>query len=260
MTKNSVLIVLDQVDDLQSSVDQIVEMFNSPNNRLIFVFVKGAFKSIDKSFDIELESLYASAGIRHEEHTEKEVSISEEIEAEIEIRTITKAQIPFWLNQTKFVDVLVVSNEVYGANKKDVLRITDRNVEASVLVLSKNGSFFQNIVLVFDTANDSISSIKMFCKLFPSWCNSKSISLLLLDSEEKLDQNSQKQIVRYLNHQCNNLGLHSYQGEDTKHLKSALEYQESTLIAYGSKSEDVVFELFNEPQSNIDNHVQILMH
>lgn len=150
-------------------------------------------------------------------------------------------------NQLFFSDVLVSDSydfsyvsSLYEKNKSCT------SLSAPCFIVPENTSEIYNVILLYNSTEKSIHTIKLFCNLFKGFCESWEVSLLDL-TPNKVDDvllMKQKLLVQYLKIHCPNLAVHRYRGEDIDKLRKLLEIKSNSLLVTGGELQRHDLEFF----------------
>lgn len=141
-------------------------------------------------------------------------------------------------NQLFFSDVLIADStdfsyvsSLYEKNK------SCSSLNAPCFIVPEDTDEIHNVILLNNSTDKSIHTIKLFCNLFKGFCESWEISLLDL-TPNKVDEvllMKQKLLVQYLKIHCPNLAVHRYRGEDIDKLRKLLEIKPNSLLVTGGE-------------------------
>ncbi len=148
-------------------------------------------------------------------------------------------------NQLFFSDIIIADktdfsyvSSIYEKNKMC------SSLHAPCFIVPEFTNEIHNVILLNNSTENSIQTIKLFCSLFKGFCETWEISLLDL-TPNKVDEAlllKQRMLVQYLKIHCPKLAVHRYRGEDTFKLRKLLEIQSNSLLVTGGDLQQVDLE------------------
>lgn len=217
MTLSRILILNRSENALSQAFYFALKHFGNNSNQLVIL--------LDNEVSLELENLvYDEAKHMRAEN--------------LRVLKITKKTVAEVKNQLFFSDILVADS----ADFSYVSSLYEKNKSCSALhppcfIVPENTDVIHNVVLLNNTSESSIQTIKLFCNLFKGFCELWEVSLLDLTADE-IDEAllmQQKLLVQYLKIHCPKLAVHRYRGEDTEKLRKLLEIKSNSLLVTGGE-------------------------
>jgi hypothetical protein len=147
------------------------------------------------------------------------------------------------IRETQYADLLIISQHTYNAKVRTgpeeapvPFRKLLESAGCPVLVLPRDASEIEQVVMTFDGSANAMRGIKQFSYLLPELGNELPVTVLTTYCEEGPPSLEEKLFIEYLKQHFSNLALHKL-SDDTEHtIYSAVGLNTRTLMVVNNPS------------------------